>query len=445
MSTLDHNLLPPPRPAEQNQAGIDLRRARELLNDGGSIGPMDLVASCRLRVSRAADSNPAALDLLRLMAFLAPEPLPVELLLTARPEHLGPRLGSVVGDAEALDKLVGVLRGYSLASSDDHGIRVQEHVQACIRHDLGRQQAALWAERAARLVLDAFPVEPYDSRQWERISRLKAHAVTAAKYTEHADADYAWRLLSAVGIYLGSRGCNREQLREAFSYLSQARELAEGRFGPHARQVAFILKALGPVSYHLDDTPSARHALERALQIEQTPTDLREPDYRTAAALNNLGLVLLHQGDSQLAWEMIKKALAICEAVYGPSSHESAWPLHSLGMALRKLHDLPGARNALNRALVIQQTAYGPGHIEVARTLYALAEVLYDQGDLHGALAALEDALPSFETAYGNTKHPLVMATLLHLTLVNLRLRRLRAAWHNLRRVRFLEDAGRAA
>jgi hypothetical protein len=190
------------------------------------MGPLYPVAACRVRLSHVAASEPAALDLLHLLAFLAPEPLPLQLLLTARPHHLGPRLQSVVGDARVLAKLVAVLHGYSLASSDDDGIQVQEHVQAHIRRDLDRRQTALWAGRAAGLVLDAFPAEPNDSRHWGWISRLKPHAVQAARHTEQADADDAWRLLTAVGIYLGSRGCSTEQLLEAFRYLSQAQTLA---------------------------------------------------------------------------------------------------------------------------------------------------------------------------------------------------------------------------
>jgi tetratricopeptide (TPR) repeat protein len=443
MPRLDRNLSPSPRSAELD--GIDYRRARDFLNDGGSVGSLNLETLSRLRLLRVAESEPAALDLLRLMAFLAPEPVPLQLLLTARPDRLGPRLQSVVGDPETLAKLIGVLRGYCLASSDEHGIHVQEHVQALIRNDLDRKQSALWAERAAKLVLEAFPAEPYDSRQWEWSSRLKSHAVQIAGYTEQADADYAWRLLTAVGIYLGSSAGSSDELREAFMYLSRARELAERQYGPDDRHLSFILKALGPVNCKLDDTASAQEVLEQALRIEQAPADFRAPDYRTAAAFNNLGLVLLHQGHPEFALERIKKAFVICDAVYGPESRESATVLHSLGMVLRELHDLPGARDALNQALQIQQTAYGPHHIEVAHTLYTLAGVLYDQGDLEGALAALEEALQSFQTSFGYDKHSLVTATLLQLTMLNLRLWRLRAAWHNIRKIRRLEGIRFAA
>jgi tetratricopeptide (TPR) repeat protein len=424
---------------------MDYRRARELLSDRGSMGPLHPAAAWRLRMSRVGESEPAALDFLRLMAFLAPELIPLELLLTAKPHQLGPRLEPVVGDATALSKLIGVLRSYSLVSSENDGIQIQERLQVHIRHDLTREQTALWAERAARLVHDAFPAEPYDSRQWEWIARLKPHAVRAARYAEQVHADYAWRLLTAVGIYLGSRGCSIEDLREALGYLSQAQKLAEGRYGPDAREVAFILKALGRVSWKLHDTDLARDSLERALRIEQAPADLRGPDYRTAAAFNNYGLLLLYQGEQHIAWEMITKALAICEAVYGAGSRESAWPLHSLAMVLRESQDLSGAREVLEQVLAIEQAAYGPAHIEVAQTLFDLAGVLLHQGDRQGASEALENALRIFEATYGNPEHPQTTATLIHLAAINLRMGRLRAAWHNVRRIRFPEEIRRAA
>jgi tetratricopeptide (TPR) repeat protein len=423
---------------------VDYWRVRELLN-GGSVGSTDSVGIGWLQLSRVAESEPAALDLLRLMAFVAPAPFPLELILDAGPDDLGPRLRSVIGDPDALAKLIGALRGYCLASTDGEGLRVEEPLQARVRHDLGRQQATAWAERAARLVLNALPAEPFDSRQWEWMARLKPHAVLAAHHTEQAGGDQAWRLLTAVGIYLGSRGGSGEELHEALQCLSKACALAERRYGPDGRQVGFILKALGPVSFKLEDTVSARRSLERALRIEQAPADFRAPDYRTVAALNNHGLVLLDQGDAPAALDRVREALAIGEAIYGPRSRVTAGPLRSLGMVLRELHDLAGARDALGRAFQNQRTAYGPDHIEIAHTQYALAGVLHDQGDLEGASAALEDALRIFENAYRSPHHRQVIAVLFSLAVVNLKRRRLKDAWRNMRRIRLLEVARRAA
>ena len=92
---------PPPtsRPAGINLAGyLALFRDRraDLLARGQPAGhPADVAATLGLALSRLGDEAPAAAGLLRLLAFLAPEPVPLALLLADAPARwrAGPRRG----------------------------------------------------------------------------------------------------------------------------------------------------------------------------------------------------------------------------------------------------------------------------------------------------------------------------------------------------------------
>ena len=79
-----------------------------------------MAATLGLALSRLADEAPAAAGLLRVLAFLAPEPVPVSLLFTEQAAGLlGPEVAATVqpllGDPVAAGDAITALRRYSLA------------------------------------------------------------------------------------------------------------------------------------------------------------------------------------------------------------------------------------------------------------------------------------------------------------------------------------------
>jgi hypothetical protein len=87
-----------------------------------------------LSLERLRDQDPAAVALLELAAFLAPESIPLR-LFTGRPELLAEPL-SIATDPDALADTVGALVGYSLARRSPDGFQVHRLVAAVIRHQL---------------------------------------------------------------------------------------------------------------------------------------------------------------------------------------------------------------------------------------------------------------------------------------------------------------------
>jgi nucleoside phosphorylase len=75
--------------------------------------PSSVASAWSISRSVVEQSNPAAAELLRLCAFLAPEAIIDELLIKGA-SALGPVLGPVVANPIALDQAIGLLRKYSL-------------------------------------------------------------------------------------------------------------------------------------------------------------------------------------------------------------------------------------------------------------------------------------------------------------------------------------------
>jgi tetratricopeptide (TPR) repeat protein len=353
------------------------RRRDELLAKGQPAGyPATVATTWQLSVDQLAGRSPAAVQLLRLAAFLAAERIPLS-LLAADPQQLPDELAAAVQDEAALEATVGALVGLSLVARERGGLRLHRLVQAATQASLPANQAARWAERAVRLIGSAFPDQPEDPQSWPQTAGLLAHAVAAADYadTRQAAPEATGELRNQVGRYLLSRG----EFAAAREQLERALRLKEEAYGPDHPQVARTLGNLGYVLAELRELPAAREQMERALHIEEATYG---PDHREVAiTLANLSRVLSELGESTAAREQLERALRIEEAAYGPDHLEVARTVYLLGILLRDLGDLPAAREQLERALEITEATLGADRPAIATLRRNLDCVVQELGD----------------------------------------------------------------
>ncbi|MGI9023614.1 MAG: FxSxx-COOH system tetratricopeptide repeat protein, partial [Acidimicrobiales bacterium] len=180
----------------------------------------------------------------------------------------------------------------------------------------------------------------------------------------------------------------------------------------HASATAELANLMNAAGIYLGSRAQLRPAaevLKRALQIFEAAYGPDHPD--VAITLGNLGVILQELGNTADAGGHHERALRIFEAAYGPDHRHVARTLDNLGLVFRATGDLGGARGHHERALRIEEAAYGHDHPDVARTLDNLGLVLRDLGDLGGARRYQERALRIYEAAYG-PDHPEVARTL---------------------------------
>jgi tetratricopeptide (TPR) repeat protein len=160
---------------------------------------------------------------------------------------------------------------------------------------------------------------------------------------------------------------------------------------------------------------SAAQWWRETLDVVEASLGPDHPD--TAMSLNNLALLLWHQGDYEGARPLYERALAICEKVLGAEHPLTAAGLSNLAHLLRAEGDLAGARPLSERALEIREKALGAEHPDTAASLNNLASLLQDQGDYEGARPLYERALAITEKALG-AEHPLTSTSLNNLALL---------------------------
>ena len=370
---------------------------RELLSKGKPLNYPDSVATTwEISFLAVQKENPAAGDLLNLIAFLAPDAILRSLLEEGAkciPEPLSPCLQN----SQQLDDCISLLNRFSLIVAADNQISVHRLVQAVIQDRLSPEDQKIWAESALRMVYDAFSFDQYDQDTWKKCSKLSSHAFHASDHAKRltVSPQETASLLNSLGMYLH----NQTELASARVVLEKALTIAEQTINVEQTLVALIARNLGLVLHTQGDLEGSKRCIERALDIDEKAFGLEHS--RVARDVNNLGGVLKAQGDLEGAKKCFARALDIDEKAFGSEHVPVAQDVNNLGGVMYALGDLEGARRCYERALDIAQQFFPPENTHIAICLNNLGSVLLAQGDLEGARKCFQRALDIDEKALG--------------------------------------------
>ncbi len=309
--------------------------------------PEALAAVVAITTEQVGAVSTEGIDLLSLSAFLAPEDLPVDLLLKVAallPESVDPGL-------LALDR-----RG--LVRRDEEALSVHPLIQAFAFGRLDNEGRKTWADETARAIGGAFSSYLEDLSSWPECARLLPHALASTEKVEELGigSEPASLLLNQVGLYLHRRG----DLAGARDVLERQILLDERLYGPSHSEVATDLNNLGSVLRVLGDLAGAKRCFERGLAIEEAQD---APDrLKIAIRANNLGTVLRSLGDLGGALAAFERALAIDRDAYGPNHLKTAIRLNNRGEVLQEMGEIEGAKESYQRAFRIFQQFLGPSH-----------------------------------------------------------------------------------
>src|SRR5437870_1824888 len=198
--------------AVQNDHRLVVERGQDVLgHDPGGAYPQSVAASWAVAFDRLALDDPTALDLLTVVAWCGPEPVPLS-LLTDHPDSLPEHLRALATDPLLLERCTTILHRRGMATVSPHGIQLHRIPAALLR---ARSQAsevtaaAVWAATVVRLLDQAAPGDlRNDPGRWPVWRRLLSHVLAAAGRDVALDAvpAEATRLLDHAGGYLFGSG-----------------------------------------------------------------------------------------------------------------------------------------------------------------------------------------------------------------------------------------------
>jgi tetratricopeptide (TPR) repeat protein len=337
-----------------------LKERRGLVTDH----PEPVATTWSLSFVRVEEKNPAAAELLRFCAFLAPEDIAEEMIAQGA-RHLGPLLEPVAGVSYELNQAIEVLRAYSLVQRDPSigALSIHRLVQAVLRDAMPAEAVKLWAERTACMVNAAFPDVEFG--QWSTCERCLPHAQACCclMELEQMSLSEVADLLTKMGGYLLERG----QYQEAEDPLRQALMLRERNLGSDHLDTAQSLSVLGGLYYVQGKYKQAEPLCGRALAIWEKQLGPGHPN--TATGLNNLAALYHAQGKYEQVEPLYQRALAVCEKQLGPEHPDVATGLYNLSEFYRAQGKYEQAEPFLKRALAVREKQLGPEHPSTANSL----------------------------------------------------------------------------
>ena len=182
-------------------------RTTELLDQGSSVTyPVSLAASVQIALDRLVAQSPAALQLLTLAAYLAPEPISLT-LFTTPPTQLPDPLATAATDPLAFAELPRLLRRHGLARVESATLALHRLLAAILRtqsHSLQDLPALVVRLLRAALAAD----DPCDNPQvWPAWCQLLPHVLVATdsrRALTGVEEDVVW-LFNRAAKYLQAR------------------------------------------------------------------------------------------------------------------------------------------------------------------------------------------------------------------------------------------------
>jgi tetratricopeptide (TPR) repeat protein len=349
--------------------------------------------------------SPTAASILRLTAYLAPDPVPLEMFekeksIVEEAVGLWCEETGAPPDGQSVKATIAELAAYSMVTREGASFTVHRMVQDALQSNIPEERQRDWIERSLRLVNDFSPLGPNDVRTWPTWDLLRPHAALVVKYADKVGIIHpTTRLMNQLAVlFLG-----KALYRDAEYLMRRVLQIDEDSFGPHHPEVAPDLNNLAQLLQDTNRLLEAEPLMRHALQIDE---DSFEPNHPNVARdLNNLARLLLATNRQEEAEPLMRRVLQIYEDSFGPHHPHVAIALNNLAQLLKTKKQLEKAEPLMRRALQISEDSLGPNHPTVAIRLNNLAILLQDTHRLAEAEPLMRRAVETCESSLG-ADHP---------------------------------------
>lgn len=381
------------------------QRRLEILSRGVPAGYPETVATTwSLAFSELEGAAPSATAVLRLMAFCAPDIIPLSLLLQSRTgivcvlgDNLVPLLEPLLESALDVDDAIAALRRYSLVSIVGEGsVLVHRLVQAVTADQIPVEQAEEWRHATSLMIDVAIPEDADRPENWPTCAALMPHA----QATVNADADSMSRLanyLSSIGSYTAARELQRRIAAER-----------EGKLGPEHPSTLDAFADFANYCGLSGDAVGARDQLASLLPIYKRVVGADHTD--TLVVSVNLAIWTGRAGDPVTARDQLAASLVAHERVLG-ADHPNTLALRAnFANSIGQAGDPATARDQLAALLPIYEREFGPENPATLTLRNSLAHWTGQAGDVARAEGEYVALLAIRERLLG-TEHPDTLTT----------------------------------
>ena len=372
------------------------RRRADLLRRGLTGHGPTVTTTWALALGRL-ESDFGAAALLRLVAFCAPEAIPLRLLLQPRPgleERLGPQVAPVLtpllADPLAINDAVVALRRYSLVTTVPDKLKlvsVHRLVQAVTADHMPPEEAAAWQQATAAVIEAAIPRDPQPPGAWPDFAALLPHAQAAL----NAGSDGIVQIAS----YLGHSG-NYVAARDLMRDVVDARDRAEGAEHP---STLIARSNLAHWSGEAGNAVAARDQFAALMPTEERVLGAEHP--QTLATRDSLARWTGQAGDAEAARTQLAALLPVKEGVLGAENPSTLITRGNLAYWTAAAGDLGPARDQFAALVPLRERVLGAEHSDTLIARDNLARFTGEAGNPAAARNQFAALLTDVERIFG--------------------------------------------
>ena len=350
---------------------------------------------------RLAVDNPAALDLITLVAWFGPAPVPLDLL--SRVPHLLPeRLAQAVEDLLALAQCTQLLHRRAVAAVGPHSIQLHRVPASLLRAQTSDNSTGSWASTVVRVLFANRPPRAWKNPTvWPEWRHLLPHVLAAVD--SHRDLDEVidetvW-LLSDVSDFMLSYG----DPGAALPLSERACALGRGLLDADDPAMLQLVHCLALVVSDLGEHERSRNLNEDTLTRRRHVLGDDHP--ATLWSANNLALDLHLLGHHQQAWDLHKDTYARRRRVLGDDDRATLVSASNVAAGLRVLGEHQQARELDQDTLTRRRQTLGHNHPDTLWSANNLARDLCALGEYQQAHDLDQDTLTRRQQSLGHN-HP---------------------------------------
>ncbi|MFF8945989.1 FxSxx-COOH system tetratricopeptide repeat protein [Streptomyces sp. NPDC014864] len=439
-----------------------------LMASGGPPGyPASLVATVDIATVRLVADHPQAAELLRLAAFLGPDPVPTAWLETSRD-----RLATLTIDPDDFmwpQTALQPLARSGLAGVDHETFQIHRLTQAIVRDHTSEADATAAEDDVTTLLTAVTPNDTNAPAAWPTWAALTSHLtarldaaaqhpplhqtlIRAARYLCVSGQARAGRDLAStlhptwvttlgedhpdtLGIaqYLGHATADLGEYAEACRIIEDTLERRRRVLGEnHAdtlQSASDLAATLGRLGEYAEARRMGEDTLERRRRV------LGENHADTLQSATNLATTLGHLGEEEEARRMGEDTLERRCRVLGENHPETLQSASNLSATLDRLGEYAEARRMGEGTLERRRRVLGENHPNTLQTAISLSATLGHLGEYAEARRMGEDTLERCRRVLGEN-HPDTLQSANNLATALANLRQLAAAERLLKDVR---------
>ena len=354
---------------------------------------------------------PLAKDLLRFMAFCAPDDIP-DAFFEAIPKHIDEAQAEHY-DAARIEEGLDILGQYSLVSFGEKGVSVHRLVQAVTRDRMDEAAESHWIALVLGILDSQWPRGSIHPATWPACEALLPHAESVLSCAEDLD-DQAVAMASLM-VWAGNffLHCGRyDEAEPLYRRALEARERTLGNEHPDTltsvNNLALLLRRTGRYD-------EAEPLYRRALEARERTLGNEHPD--TLISVNNLAVLLDNKGRYDEAEPLYRRALEASERTLGNEHPDTLISVNNLAALLDKKGRYDEAEPLYRRALEARERTLGNEHPDTLTSVNNLALLLRRTGRYDEAEPLYRRALEARERTLGN-EHPSTLSSVNNLAVL---------------------------